>query len=215
MVCINTSRPSRLDKAGGMYQYIADHWEGKEDMLWARSGFAKVDIARENDACAEEKIEAFVVDFNDNPALAEAVFSVAKGYWDKSHSKRNELLIEQQHKYLRKALGTWKRIKNLPNSQSVLADSYYYCGDCYRLLDERNNAIEMYDEVVKQWPHFKYAASAQFGIAQSYEHLWLISGGSDSDSLEKAKAAYRRIVENYPNSHPARIAAGWLKNNDR
>ena len=209
-------KAGKYDKARQVYQYVLDKWTGTQNVLWAKAGLAKLDIAQGNDAAAEAKIAGFVSDFNDHPELCEAVFEVAEAYWDQAAIKRNANLIEEQHKYLRKTLGECDRIiSDFPNTELRKADSYFMSGDCYRLMDERADAIARYEELVRRWPSYECAWGAQFLIGQGYEQLWLISGCADAAALAKAKAAYQKVVENYPNSRAAKVAAKWLKVNSK
>ena len=178
------------------------------------AGFAKLDIAKENDTAAETRIEAFIADFNDHPDLAQAVFSVAKTYWDKASDKSKKGLKEEQHKYLQRALGRWESISNgLSDSQDLMAKACLYCGDCHRLVFDYLNAIEKYEEFVSRWPNGKRAANVQFLIGQNYIQLWLANPEANSEAHDKAIAAYRKLVENYPDSELAKLAARSLKRN--
>ena len=206
----------KFDKASSLYQYIVDHWPGSENLLWAKAGFAKIDIAKESDALAAQKIEAFVTDFNDHSDLAQAVFSVAEAYWYKASDKSKKGLREEQHKYLYKAMAQWERISKggFRDSQDLMAKSCFYCGDCYRLMFEYQKAIEKYEEYVSRWPNNTMAASAQFLIGQNYKHLWLDDPKVNIEYRDKSRAAYQKLVDNYPDSKPAKMIAKSLKRKD-
>ena len=209
-------KAANYEKAKGLCEHIVKQWPDSEHLLWAEAGYAKLDIARENDSAAETKTDAFISDFNDHPELAEAVFSVAEAYRYKASSKRKEGLKEEQHKYLRKALGRWKSISNgLSDSQDLMATSCFYCGDCRRLMFDYLNAIEEYEEFVSRWPNSVMAPNAQFLIGQNYKHLWLTDPKVNLDARDKSRAAYQKLVDNYPDSRPAKLAARSLERNDK
>jgi len=201
-----------IDKAAKTIQQINN--QSATGLLWANVGAVKVEIAKEQDA--QQKVSSILTDFAEHPDLAEAVFSVAQGYWIKSHQKVSEAItleqtepkLVEQHQYLLNALNLYEKIINDMNaSQALLQDIYFSCGDCYRLLEERLKAAYRYDEFVRQWPGHEYAASAQFLVGQCYEQQYRMTGYKDLVIGEKAKAAYQKVVDNYPDSPLASIAS--------
>jgi TolA-binding protein len=78
----------------------------------------------------------------------------------------------------------------------------YWLGETYFAQKKYNKALPLFQETLK-FKNSEKKADAQFMIARSYENL---------GSKAKAKAAYEKVVKNYPMSKNVKVAkARWAK----
>jgi tol-pal system protein YbgF len=78
----------------------------------------------------------------------------------------------------------------------------YWLGETYFAQKKYNEALPLFQETLK-FKNSEKKADAQFMIARTYENL---------GSKAKAKAAYEKVVKNYPMSKNVKAAkARWAK----
>ena len=200
----NYGRANELD------QYVIDHWPADVQVMWAKMDMAKTDILLGNDAAAEKTIDILITDFNDNPELPTAIFMLGEEYYTKAFQCQNGDCNEQTKKYFRKAISISERIiTELPES-SFTPQAYILLGECYRRLDQHQEALDCYEKVVSDWPDYEYAWYAHFLVGCTYEQL------RDSGAVEgplvhtQIRAAYERILQDYPDCPAANAARNWL-----
>jgi tetratricopeptide (TPR) repeat protein len=200
----NYGRADELDK------YVIDRWPVDMQVMWAKMDMAKTDIGLGNyTAAAEKTIDILITDFNDHPELPTAIFMLGEEYYTKAF-RYDEGLNEQAKEHFRKAIDVSERIiKELPES-SFTPQAYILLGECYRHLGQHQNAMEYYQKVVSDWPNSQYTWYAYLLIGCTYEQL------RDSGVVEKSlaytqiKAAYERILQDYPDCPAVRAASNWL-----
>jgi tetratricopeptide (TPR) repeat protein len=197
-------------RANELDQYIIDRWPGDEQAMWAKMDMAKTDILLGNDAAVEKTIDILITDFNDHPGLPAAVFRVGEEYYNKAFQYENQDQGEQAKASFRKAIVISERIiAELPES-SFTPQAYILLGECLRRLDQHQDALECYQKVVSDWPDCDYAWYAYLLIGSIYEQL------RDSGDIEgplaytQIKAAYERILQDYPDCPAVRAASNWL-----
>lgn len=105
------------------------------------------------------------------------------------------------HKYDAAVKG-FKAIIEGGSGAELTSRAQYWLGETYYAQKKYNQALPMFQESLKQ-KNSEKKADAQFMIAQTYEHL---------GSKAKAKAAYEKVVKNYPMSkNVKRAKARWAK----
>jgi tetratricopeptide (TPR) repeat protein len=152
-------KAGRYDKADQLYQYVVDNQSGNEDMMWVKTGIARLNIALGNDAAAEKTIDILIADFNDHPELPTAIFILGEEYYNEAlFLRENEGLYEQAKKCYQKAVVVWERIvAELPQSESTdTAHAYYFSAVCYWHLGEYQKPIEYCQKIVDTWPDYRY-----------------------------------------------------------
>jgi len=195
-------KAGRYDKADQLSQYVVDNQSGNEDMMWVKTGIARLNIALGNDAAVEKTIDILIADFNDHPELSTAIFILGEEYYNKAFNTKGDPNSPdaKPEEYYRKALAVWERIvAELPQSESTdTAHAYYFSAVCYRNLGNYEKAVEYFQKVVTDWPNYQYAWSAQCLIGECYEKL------RDSGKIPKSEAepeiekAYYAVIEKYP-----------------
>jgi len=202
----------KYDWAAELYQYVIDNWPKTEHEMRAKTGIAKLNISLGNDADTQAAIDSLIADFNDHPRLPWAVFVIGEEYYNDGFRRENEGLDAEAKDSFTKAIAVWERIiTQLPESQSIdLKHAYYFSAVCYRRIGEYEKAIEYYQEVVVNWPDYQFAWHAQYVIGRTYQYLKRSGAMLESEADPKIKAAYERVLQDYPGCRAARAARSWL-----
>ncbi len=178
-----------------------------------------------NDLAATRSIEQLITDFNSQPELANAVFQIARQYYEKGRlyfedSMANESGHERPgvltaNEYFRKTLVVSEKIiDELPGfDEDATVEAYNLAAECHRRLNEYAEAACYYQQVVDRNPHFKYASHAQFMIGYCYDHLADLGQISNEEAELVIRSAYQKVLENYPDSPPVRAVNIWLDHN--
>ena len=188
----NYGRANELDK------YVIDHWPANVQAMWAKVDMAKTDILLGNEAAAEAVVNELIADFNDEPNLPKAIFTIGEEYYNRAFVKENEGQQAESKASFRKAIAIWERIiKDLP-PLAATAEAYHFSGCCYERLGEYEKAAEYYQMVVDKWPDYEYAWSAQFLIAACYEELARSGQIPKADAAAQICRACDKLLTNYP-----------------
>ena len=91
-----------------------------------------------------------------------------------------------------------------------IAEGYYDAGDCYRKLGKYGKSIECYQKVVDRCPEYEYAWNALFMVGRNLENLKESRAIPKSEADSVIEAAYKQLVEKYPDCPAAEIASRWL-----
>jgi len=211
-------KAERYGEAKNVYQLIMKQTPSSSEANEAPLDIRKVDIlaliALGNDSEAQTEIDRLVADFNDNPGLAEAIYQIGKKYHDDARRDEGKGLDDEAIAHYWKAITTWQIVREKYPDSDLAMRVCYLTGDCYRKVDEREKAVECYEEILSNWPDYEYAWSAQFLIGYCYEQL-KHSGAVESPVADaRTKAAYERVVEEYPSCPAAPAARDWLGHQD-
>ena len=111
------------------------------------------------------------------------------------------LKLFRSHQYDAAAKG-FKAIVAAGSDAELSGRAKYWLGETYFAQKKYNQALPLFQESLKQ-KNSEKKADAQFMIAQTYDRL---------GSKAKAKAAYEKVVKNYPMSkNVKRAKARWAK----
>ncbi len=116
---------------------------------------------------------------------------------------------EQARDHFRKAIAEWERvIAELPPSPAYSPRAFYMTAVCCgQELGEHEKSAEYLQQIVENWPDYKYARDAQLMVARNYELLGQSSGAPDARIEARLESAYKAIVEKYPDSKSSPRAA--------
>ena len=206
-------KAKKYDEAKSIYQDIVANYPGTDYAFDAQRKIAIVDIKAGNDTAAQAALDRLIADFNDHPALPEAVVEIGEQYYHKAFTYKNESLDTEARDHFRKAIAVWERIITELPASATTPQAYYFSARCYRRLGEYNNAIKCYQKVVDDWPEYKYAWDAQYMIGRTYQYLKRSDAMPESKADPKIKAAYERVLQDYPDCPAAKAAQNWLKYN--
>jgi len=189
------------DKAEQIYKHVLDHTaKGDGQLIWARAGMARLLAAREDDPGVQKAIDVLITDFRDDPDLGEAVFGVGDEYYNQAMAKKQRGGADDAvNASLRKTLVVWDRIiTGLPES-AYAADAWYFSGVLYRkYLGDYEKAVQYYQNVVDQWPDYRYAWSAQGMIGPCYARLRDLGKVPMLEAEARIEQAYEALAGGYP-----------------
>ena len=212
--CIEQAKSGVLNGSGNKYmavkeyeraqrfcQDIVDNCSDREALLLGHAGVELAQIYLNNDPNDSQGttvVDALIAEFNDVPRLDWCVFVIGEEYYDLASTMRKQGLKSLADRHFLKAINVWERIINeLPVSEQT-THAHYYSGIAYQYIGDDEEAVQYYQAVVDQWPDYKYAWGAQFRIGKCYDNL--IESGKLSKSVGNAarKAAYQKVIQNYP-----------------
>jgi hypothetical protein len=100
---------------------------------------------------------------------------------------------------MEKALGVFTWVAEmLPGStfSAHLADTWYYRGQiCRYVYGWYKEAAQCYQQVVTNWPGYKYAREAQFRIGDCYERMMSLGWATESEARPKIEQAYKATID--------------------
>ena len=207
------ARAGSTDKAGEIYRYVVGQWP---QGLWAKASTAQVAILQGQDATVQGHLDKLIGEFKGHPDLPMALFQVGEYYWAKAIAEQKEGRKDRADENFKKALVVWETIiKDLPSS-IITAQAYHVAAETYRRFGQDEKAMQYYQKIVDTWPDYNYAWLAQHRIAKLYKGL-LARPEVVADTQAKAKAeaamkaAYKRLLDTFPNSPAAPAARTTLE----
>ncbi|OHB66979.1 MAG: hypothetical protein A2Y77_17025 [Planctomycetes bacterium RBG_13_62_9] len=201
------AQAKKYDQANQLYKHVCDHWPKDEQTLWAKTGQARVCIAKCDDEAAEGILHKMVMDYASHPRLAEAVNLIALGCYERARSHQGAGQSTCGDGY-RQALKVWAIVmRDLPPSLDV-AQACYHSGVVYdQELQEHEQALQCYQRVAESWPDYEHAWHAWFSVGQYYEKLKREGAISRDEADAQIAKAYRTVTERYPDCRYAGYAA--------
>ncbi|MCK4914278.1 MAG: tetratricopeptide repeat protein [Planctomycetes bacterium] len=165
--------------------------------------FHKARPGRDDEVLAA--VDKLLVDFNDHPHLAEAIFSLGEEYYSKARSLENEGHTTEAKDYYQKDIAVQQKIiQELP---SYTPRACFGLIACFCHLDEYEKAIKYCREVVDNWPDYEHAPLAQYLIGIYYTNL-RNSGRLPEPKVNRLiEQAYKAVIEKYPDCKSAPNAA--------
>jgi len=189
-------RAGRYQQSDNVYQQIVG---GHGESSYA--GTAEAGIARNqaliyvdagNDAAVDTEVDKLVNDYRSPVAVSR----VARQYQDKE-------------KY-REAIGIYERVINEFGGSGAAAEACCFAGECCRKLGDYEKSIQYYRKVLDEYGGYRLAWNAQFMVGHSYEKLKESGALSKSEADAEIRAAYRQVIEKYPDCRAAKHARRWL-----
>ena len=154
----------KYERAIQFYQLAAERWPEDKIAITSRAAIGQVHIELGDDEAVGAIIDGLIADFNDHPALPEAVFIIGEQYYYKAFDDPKRCLKVKSEEHLKKAKAVWEKIiTELPPSLFT-AHAYYFSAVCYRRLGEYQEAMECYEEIVYSWPEYQSVRYAKFMI---------------------------------------------------
>ncbi len=164
-------RAENLDKAERFYQYVLDNWLGNEQVLWAKAGLIKLDIARGNEAAAKMAIDSLIKDFDDHADLPKVLWSLAEIYYKKAFQYENVGQDAESKRCFAKVIALGERMRKQSPASVTIAQVYFFSAICYDQLGEYIKAVELYKAIVDNCPDYEYAWEAKFMIENRVTEL--------------------------------------------
>lgn len=149
-------------------------------------------------------------DENDDISLY-TVFLCGDRYYAKGLQKREQGLKDEAVANFAKALDIWKQIIHQSPACDTKSHAYYRSANCFADMGQYGRAVEMYTELLENYPDYYLAWDAQFKIGRYYQKL---KDSKTVDSLSadnNTKAAYEAVLEKYPDCPAAKATENWVK----
>jgi len=204
------------DKARELYQCIIDRWPDSDSAVRAKVDMAVLDISSLIGSGRDDEVllavDKLLVDFNDNPGLAWAIFTVGEQYYDKAIQLENEGLDIEAKKRITKTIAVLERIiQKLPVSD-ITPQAYCVVAHCYFYhLGECEKAIKFCKKIVDTWPNYKNTWYIQLMIAQCYEKLEKAGRIPTAEATTQIRQSCEKLLANYPDSKAVKTAHILLK----
>lgn len=198
-------KAGQYDEAGKVYQSVLEKWAGTEYELPAKMGIVKLDIALGQEV-PEARIEGLIAEYKDNSMLTESLASLGEAFWEQACKRRRHRDYVMAKAFYNRSLSEYERIVNdYPESREA-AKANYFAGGCNLRLEMYEKALDYFNTVLEKWPNFQYNWSAQCLIGSCYERLRKAGAISPEEGDSKMAAAYRAVVEKYPDCSEVPIA---------
>ena len=155
------------------------------------------------EAQVDAVVDTLIADFNDVPDLAaDAVGHVGLEYYRLARISQNEGLDAQAKEYFAKAIEVWDRIYDIEGANDTeFAKMHFRSGVVLaQELGRYQEGIDYYQTLVDNWPGYEGTEYAQHNIAVYYEKMKIEGLLPAAEADLKIEAAYKGVVENYPES---------------
>jgi TolA-binding protein len=159
---------------------------------------------------AADKLEA---DYPGYKYLQHVFSRIAEQY------KQRAQLLERQGQNtdaqadFQRAIGAWRKVIDLGLIPMAAADAAVGAGDCCRYIGDYQGVINYYSKIINDYPGSCWSEHALFMVGWSWQKLKETGQVSADQADTQARAAYQRLVDNWPDCKAARIADRWLKKN--
>ena len=208
-------KAGKCEEAKSVYQQVIQQNPDRRLAQKVKQAILKVDVlplthSGDDANSVVEAIDNLIADFNDHPTLAEAIYQIGKKYHDDACRDEGKGLDDEAIAHYWKAITTWQIVREKYPDSDLAMRVCYLTGDCYRKVDEREKAVECYEEILAKWPDYEYAWSAQFLIGYCYEQLKHAGAVERTVADARTKAAYERVVAEYPDCPAVEAACDWL-----
>jgi len=192
-------------------QYFLDNLPENNLAIWAQVHLTVSNIGLDgNDVAVNAGIEKLLTDFSEDPNLPQAVFDVGEKYHEDAFRYESEGNTQQMKEYFQNAIAVWEiAIDEFPGS-TMTAEACELTASCYSRLGQYDKAIEYYQKVVDNRPDYEFAWNALFLLGRNYQKLKEEGLISKSEADANTKAAYRQLLEDYPDCKMAGYAQRWL-----
>ncbi|MBN2019516.1 MAG: tetratricopeptide repeat protein [Sedimentisphaerales bacterium] len=198
----------KYEDAKAIYQQIIQDYPDGSYAGKAKLGLSRAEVGALVDSQdydgADAAFDKMVSDFNNHPDLPRAILASGEQYYKEGLSKESAGLQVQARDRFEKAVQMWEKVITKFPDPLLVPEACCWAGDCYfEKLSQYEDSIRCFQEVVDKYPGYQHAWHAQFMIGRSYE---ILRDTADAH----IKAAYERIIRNYPDSSAAEYAGNWL-----
>jgi len=200
-----------LEKAEKLYTYVLDKWPDNKQILWAKAGMIKLDIAHGNEDSAQSKIDNLMEDFKNHTDLSLALWQTAGVYYDRALADQKEGSQTKAKGHFTRVISLGEKIRQQLPASAATAEAYFYSAECHYQLGEDQKALAYFQQVVAKWPDYEYAWLTQARIAKIYKRFGAAGVMSDSEAEAALDVIYKRLLASYPDCPAAKTARRWLE----
>ncbi len=187
------------DRARQIYQQIIADCRRSSYTITAQMELAKSHIGI-NNAAADAVVQTLLVDYADDPNLAESLYRIGQRYYDTGTAKGLDGAADEKLEYYRKAVSVWQIQLGLGLPPSRFTLKALWCSTVVysQEFGEHENALFCAQRLLDGWPDYQYAWNVHYIMAKSYPHLG-VSGVIDAEEVKPLIIeTYQTIVDNWP-----------------
>jgi len=204
----------RLEEAKSLYQQIVQRFPESEQATKALVDVSGVDIflliEAGDQTAVDEAIDQLVASFVDEPQLLQEVFLIGERYLNKALTLQAEGKQNQSSAYFLKAIETYEKLINELPSSEIVPEACMAAAKCYHQLGDYEMSVQYYQKVADYYPDYPFVWHALAKAASGYGDLAKAGLMEKSEAQAKTKAAYEKLVTDYPDCKAANIARQWL-----
>lgn len=221
---------ARYQNARGLYRIVVDRDPQSELAIWARAWLAGLELITGDSLSSDQMLQTIITDCDAHPNLAQMIYGIANGCWQVKKYEH----AQQLYKYIADNMpdsNRGMRAKAWVGGADIMLGHYesardqidalintfandpqlpgvvYQLADAYCDMQKYEDGIRLYQLILDNWPHAKYAARAQFLIGNYYERLGHSGCIAQLQAEPKIEHAYEALIEKYPDSPDFRHAA--------
>ncbi len=200
--------PVGYERAKRIYQQVIQRYPDSSHAARARLLVPKMDILSSirNNEYEQASIltEKLIADFAGHSYLASCinviVNKIGEKYYAKAFRFETEGREDEAKEYYRRAVAIWEKvITQLPASAAYTPQACHrvaYC--CFEHTGEYEKAIGLCQNIVINWPDYKYVGDVQFLIGNYYERLQYAGLIPEPEADIIIEQAYQTVVNKYP-----------------
>ncbi|MCH7559173.1 MAG: tetratricopeptide repeat protein [Planctomycetes bacterium] len=194
-------------EAETIYKKIVTDYPETEYAFQAQKDLAILYINTNKDSQAQTAFQELVASFPQHPAMAEALYYIAKNFnWKNKHDKAHQIHQYNADNFSDDKYALWSQVEIIYHyidagdetaaqaasyrlltafsKQPTLPAEVYNVAQKWQGAGDYTESARLYQYVIERWPQDKKVLSAQAGLAISYE----LAGDKNA-----AKAAYERL----------------------
>lgn len=175
--------------------------------LAARTGLARGYIQSGQETNAQEQINLILSSYQDEKRINYSLFVIGEEYYLLGEKQLQDTEHSRGQAALQQAIDVWQPVRAQSADTLHQAHALYYSADALRRIGAYEQAISYYQQIISQIPAYEKAWYAQLMIARCYEEL----AKENKVSSEDVRTAYQLVIDKYPDSSAAKIAASKLK----
>ncbi len=169
----------------------------------AKAKLARLLVKGGDEAGADSLYDELVGDANicEDESLPWAVFQVAEEYYNKGFALRDSGDLEGWRAELGKAREMWERLgERIPEGYAnwnLVGDLWYFTGVCCRITGDYVGALGYYEGILRDYPSYRYAWSAEYLRAGCIERLMEQGAVPAAEGFAEIEKCYERVVNEY------------------
>ncbi|MDH4240342.1 MAG: tetratricopeptide repeat protein, partial [Phycisphaerae bacterium] len=150
-------KAKKYDEARSIYQKIVTDYPESNYAFTAQKKLTILEITAGDDAAAQQALDTLIADFNDNPGLPEALFSIAERYLYNNNCPR--------------AIELWEFMLIAYPECHLKSEILYLLATCFEQLKDYLRATEYYTQVVNHYPNSEHAYRVPYRLGIMYRRL--------------------------------------------
>jgi TolA-binding protein len=209
----------KYDKAGVIFQQIAKQFpKSSQAMSDVPFAVARVNILsgiESGSADVPANIENMIANFSGRADLQWTLsMTIADNLYQKAFIMKADS-DGRKKAYLQKSVDIWEMVTKTTPSLTCTDEGYSWAGDCYDMLGRYEEAVQCFQNVVDNYPNFKYTWHAQFMVGSIIQKLKGTGVIQKTEADKMTEAAYLQVLEKYPNCPVAQYAQAWINSNTK